>query len=276
MNFEFDTIGYWSEVKLDIIREYAVAYSKILSAQTRPRLKHVYIDAFAGAGVHVSRTTQEFVLGSPLNALQVQPPFHEYHFIELDQARVDVLDEIAEGQEQNVFVYPGDCNQVLLEDVFPRVQWENYRRGLCLLDPYGLDLNWSVIQKAGQMKSIEIFLNFPVMDMNRNVLWKNPDKIQLDQAERLTRFWGDETWRNVAYSTAGNLFEFEEKTDNETIAEAFRQRLLQVAVFGHVPKPMPMRNSQGATVYYLFFASQKPVASDIVKEIFEKYKNRML
>lgn len=275
MNFEFDTIGYWSEVKLDIVREYAVAYSKILSAQTHPRLKHVYIDAFAGAGVHVSRTTQEFVLGSPLNALQVQPPFHEYHFIELDQARVDVLDEIAEGQEQNVFVYLGDCNQVLLEDVFPRVQWEDYRRGLCLLDPYGLDLNWSVIQKAGWMKTIDIFLNFPVMDMNRNVLWRNPDKVQQDQTERMTNFWGDETWRNVAYSTEGSLFGFEEKTDNETIAEAFRQRLLQVAGFKHVPKPMPMRNSQGAIVYYLFFASQKPVASDIVKEIFKKYKNRM-
>ena len=273
---EFDEIGYWSEVKLDIIREYAEAYSRILSAQTRPRLEHVYIDAFAGAGVHVSRTTQEFVLGSPLNALHVQPPFNEYHFIELVQARVAVLDDIAEEQEQNVFVYPGDCNQMLLEKIFPRVRWEDYRRGLCLLDPYGLDLNWTVIQKAGQMKSIEIFLNFPVMDMNRNVLWRNPDNVQQDQRDRMTKFWGDETWREVAYSTEGNLFGFEEKMDNETIAKAFRQRLLHVAGFGHVPKPMPMRNSQGATIYYLFFASQKPVASHIVNEVFEKYANRML
>lgn len=275
MNLEFDEIGYWSEIKLDIVREYAGAYSKILSKQDRPRFKHVYIDAFAGAGVHVSRKTRQFIPGSPLNALRIQPPFTEYHFIELDQMRVEALHQIAE-QRQNVFVHLGDCNQVLVENVFPRVQWDNYQRGLCLLDPYGLDLNWAVIQKAGQMKSIEIFLNFPVMDMNRNVLWKNPDKVQPDQAERLTRFWGDETWRNVAYSTEGTLFEIEEKTDNETIAEAFRQRLLQVAGFEHVPKPMPMRNSQGATVYYLFFASQKPVASHIVKEIFEKHRNRML
>jgi hypothetical protein len=34
-----------------------------------------------------------------------------------------------------------------------------------------------------------------------------------------------------------------------------------------------MRNSQGATVYYLFFASQKPVAQDIVEDIFRKYRN---
>lgn len=80
MKSEFDEIGYWSEVKLDILREYAGTYSRILSAQTRPRLSHVYIDAFAGTGVHVSRRTQKFVLGSPLNALQVQPPFDAYHF----------------------------------------------------------------------------------------------------------------------------------------------------------------------------------------------------
>ena len=276
MSLKFDEVGYWSEVKLDIIREYAEAYSRILSAQTRPRLEHVYIDAFAGAGVHFSRTTQEFVLGSPLNALRVQPPFNEYHFIELVQARVAALDEIAEEQEQNVFVHSGDCNQMLLEKIFPRVRWEDYRRGLCILDPYGLDLNWTVIQKAGQMKSIDIFLNFPVMDMNRNVLWKNPDRVQQEQRDRMTKFWGDETWRQVAYSTEGNLFGFEEKMENETITKAFRQRLLEVAGFGHVPKPLPMRNSQGATVYYLYFASQKPVASHIVSEVFKKYANRML
>jgi hypothetical protein len=30
---KFDEIGYWSELKLDIIRDYAVAYSTILAAQ---------------------------------------------------------------------------------------------------------------------------------------------------------------------------------------------------------------------------------------------------
>lgn len=54
---QFDEIGYWSEVKLDIVRKYASAYSKILSARKSPRLEHVYVDAFAGAGVHISQKT---------------------------------------------------------------------------------------------------------------------------------------------------------------------------------------------------------------------------
>ena len=69
---KFDEIGYWSEIKLDIIKDYASAYSRILAAQTKPALHHVYIDAFAGAGVHISKATGEYVPGSPTNALLVQ------------------------------------------------------------------------------------------------------------------------------------------------------------------------------------------------------------
>jgi hypothetical protein len=35
-----------------------------------------------------------------------------------------------------------------------------------------------------------------------------------------------------------------------------------------------MRNSTGAVVYYLYFASQKPVADKIVANIFKKYRDR--
>jgi len=51
----FDAIGEWSEVKLAIVKEYAKAYSVILAKQ--PRLQHVYIDAFAGAGLHLSKSS---------------------------------------------------------------------------------------------------------------------------------------------------------------------------------------------------------------------------
>ena len=118
------------------------------------------------------------------------------------------------------------------------------------------------------------FLNFPVADMNRNVLWKNPEKVEPEQAARMTAFWGDESWREVAYDTTSNLFGYEEKTSNEEIAQAFQKRLKRVAGFKYVPDPVPMRNSKGTIVYYLFFASQKPAAESIVIDIFNKYRNR--
>ena len=62
---QLDEIGYWSEIKLDIARKYAQAYSNVLANQ-RHISGYLYIDAFAGAGVHISKQTGEFVSGSPL------------------------------------------------------------------------------------------------------------------------------------------------------------------------------------------------------------------
>ena len=269
-----DEVGYWSEIKLEILKEYAKAYSTILAAQNRPKLKHVYIDAFAGSGIHLSKTTNELIPGSPLNALNIKPRFKQYYFIDINKIKCENLISIAKERNE-VKVFEGDCNNILIHEIFPNVMFEQYMRGLCLLDPYGLHLDWKVIEKAGKMKSIEIFLNFPLVDMNRNVLWQNPEKVNKKQQQRMTRFWGDDSWKNIAYRTNGNLFGHEEKSpffQNELI-KAFQARLKSVAGFKSVPDPMPMRNNKNAVIYYLFFASRKPVAAEIVADIFKKYKD---
>jgi len=267
---KYDKIGYWSEVKLEIIKKYAQAYSTIM---TRKGLKHIYIEGFAGTGIHISKRTLEFIPGSPLNALNVQPPFLEYHLIDLDSAKTENLRHLAR-EHRSVHIYDGDCNVVLREDVFKHARYEDYRRALCILDPYGLHLNWEVMRDAGQMRSVEIFLNFPIMDMNMNVLKRNPENTDYAQAARMTAFWGDDTWRSAAYSSEGLLFG-EEKTANEAVVDAFRERLRKVAGFSYVPEPMPMRNSTGSVVYYLFFASQNKTGDKIVTDIFTKHRNRL-
>ena len=270
MALVFDKIGTWSEIKLEIIRKYASAYSRIMTSQEKPNFYHIYIDAFAGPGKHISRKTGDYVPGSPKIALDITPPFKEYHFIDIDSAKTAMLNELV-AQRPQAYVYEGDCNSILLEKVFPRVRYEDYRRALCLLDPYGLHLNWEVMQSAGQMGSIDMFLNFPVADINRNVLRRNPERVDHANIERMNAYWGDSSWRKIAYSKP-NLFDFEMKEDNETIALAFQKRLHEVAKFKHVSKPLPMRNSKGAIVYYLFFASQRKVADNIIKYIFDKYR----
>jgi hypothetical protein len=90
----------------------------------------------------------------------------------------------------------------------------------------------------------------------------------------MNAFWGDESWRSVAYTPERSLVGELEKETNEVIAEAFRQRLIQVAGFKRVPKPIPMRNKTGAIVYYLFFASQVDVAERIVIDIFDRYRQK--
>ena len=270
---KFDEIGYWSEIKLDIVKDYASAYSRILAAQREPALHHVYIDAFGGAGVHISKATGEYIPGSPINALLVRPAFREYHLIDIDRQKVALLRDRTK-QRKDVHIHEGDCNRILLETVFPNVRWEQFRRGLCLLDPYGLQLNWKVIETAGKMRTIDMFLNFPVADINRNVLWRHPEGVDAADLKRMNEFWGDDSWRQIAYTTTRDLFGHLDKEENEVVAEGFRQRLLRVAGFKHVPEPLPMRNTKGATVYYLFFASHKPTAENIVIDIFNRYRQR--
>lgn len=271
---KFDEIGYWSEVKLDIIGSYASAYSRILSNQ--PDLYHVYIDGFAGAGEHLRKGTMEPILGSPMRALDVAPPFREYFFIDLDGNKAEHLKHLV-GERSNVHVLHGDCNRVLLDAVFPEVLWRDHRRGLCVLDPYGLHLSWSVIEMAGRLGTIDLFLNFPIFDANRNALWHEHERVSPEQSARFSAYWGDESWRAVAYRPSAQLGLFRdeyEKVGNDAIAQAFGERLRSKAGFANVLPPLPMRNSHGAVVYYLFFASQKGVANKIVTEIFRKHASR--
>lgn len=272
-DIKFDEIGYWSEIKLEILKDYAPAYTTIMSKQ--PSIKgYYYIDGFAGYGVHKSKTRDGYIQGSPAIAIGVEPPFTGYYLVDLSSRKADHLRKIA-ADFSNVKVYEGDCNRILLENVFPSIQYSQYKRALCLLDPYGLHLNWEVIHAAGQSKAIEIFLNFPVMDMNMNVLWSNPDRVNPAQADRMTSFWGDESWKNAAYRKQPGLFEtLEEKTSNQEVAFAFRERLKEVAGFGFVPEPMPMRNTRGAVVYYLFFATPNKTGNKIVEDIMRKYRNK--
>ena len=94
---DYDEIGIWSEVKLDIIKEYAAAYTTIMRAQQRDRFRNlywIYVDAYAGPGYHLSKASGALVEGSPLVALNTDPPFNEYHFIDSDNARANRLREL--------------------------------------------------------------------------------------------------------------------------------------------------------------------------------------
>ena len=270
-NANLDVIGPWSEIKLEIFRDYSNAYTTILANQTAIK-RYIYIDGYAGAGKHISKMTGEVVPGSPLIALDSAQGFDEFHFIDLNPERSLRLAELSQGRS-NVFVHHGDCNQVLLNEVFPRCRYEDFARGLCVLDPYALNVDWRILEAAGRMKSVDLFYNFMIMDANMNVFLWNPDKVADSQIARMNAVWGDESWRNAAYKKVKTLFgEEEEKATNGRVAKAFQKRLREVAGFKYVPDPIEMRNSTGATVYYLDFASNNPTGNKIASHIFNQHR----
>lgn len=271
--FEFDEVGYWSQIKLDFVKKYAAAYSRIMAAQKQPSFEPVYIDAIASAGVHLSRGSRTFIPGSPVNILLITPGFYRYYLIDIRAEKTSALRQMV-ADNPKVSIIPGDCNEALLNKVFPHVQWNQYRRGLCLLDPYGLHLDWKVIEAAGKLRTLDVVLSFPVADVAGQALWRSQAELNRADLEQLSRYWGDDSWKSVPYKSPKDSSGRSTKADMETIAAAFRARLQSAAGFKHVPEPLPMRGVKGALSYYLFFASQKPLADEIVTEIFDTYRTR--
>ena len=117
---KLDKIGIWSEIKLDIIKEYANVFTTIMRKQDWCR-GYAYIDAFAGAGVHIRRKTGELIPGSPWNALEIFYPFTEYHYIDKDKEKTENLERLA-PENFNIKVYLGDCNEILAKKILPTLQ----------------------------------------------------------------------------------------------------------------------------------------------------------
>jgi len=274
---KLDKIGIWSEIKLDIIREYANAFTRIMRKQDWCK-GYAYIDAFAGPGVHISRRTGEFILGSPLNALEIENPFTEYHFIDVDKVKAEALEGLTR-EKSNIKIYPEDCNEALVKKIFLYLQYESKKRALCILDPYGLHLHWETIMEAAKLRTTEIFLNFPLMDMNRNVLHKDLLTADPDQIERMNRFCGSIEWQEILYEEDkqmdlfGDTYRIKVVDSNIKLGDWFRvERLKKAAGFKFVPEPVLMRNSKGGPLFFLFFATYNEAGNKIVSDIFNKYR----
>ena len=274
---KLDEIGIWSEIKLDIIKEYANAFTSIMKKQSWCR-GYAYIDAFAGAGVNIRRNTGELIPGSPLNALHIKNPFTEYHYIDVDKQKIDVL-EVLTRENPNINIYQEDCNEILTKKIFQSLPYESKKRALCILDPYGLHLHWETIMEAANLRTTEIFLNFPLMDMNRNVLHKDLLSADPDQIERMSKFCGTDEWQEILYEEAkqlslfGDTYRIKIVNSNIKLGEWFKkERLQKVAGFKFVPEPMLMRNSKGGPLFFLFFASHNETGKKIVTDIFNKHR----
>ena len=274
---KLDEIGIWSEIKLDIIKEYADSFTKIMKSQEWCK-GYVYIDAFAGPGVHISKRTGELIPGSPWNAIEIDNPFTEYHYIDIDKKKTEFLSGLT-GDRTDINIYQEDCNEILTEKILPSLPYKSYKRALCILDPYGLHLNWKTIMTAAQQGTTEIFLNFPLMDMNRNVLHKDLLTAEPDQIERMNRFCGTDDWQEILYkedsqlNLFGDAYRVKIVDSNAKLGGWFKkERLQKAAGFKFVPEPLLMRNSTGGPLFFLFFASHDETGKRIVTDIFNKYR----
>lgn len=226
-----NTVGPWAAAKLDALEAYLNFYDIALSKQPFTR---VYIDAFAGACIAKVRAAgavveinpffgepddteaqEEFILGSPIRALDVPNGFHQHYFFDLDATRADTLHAVAEGRS-DVTVQMGDCNP-LIQNLAPSLKARNIR-GVAFLDPYGAHLEWATLEALADTGTMEVVINFPLAMAINRLITRSGD-VPASWADQLSACFGTDEWRAIAYDRRIDLFDEETTRKRGDVAE---------------------------------------------------------
>jgi three-Cys-motif partner protein len=279
--------GGWTEKKLESVRKYLIGYRTALK---NTPFKTAYIDAFAGTGYRTTSANNEpesllfpemdsFLDGSARIALQVEPRFHKYIFIEKDPNRFAELQKLKEEfphLAEDIKLENKDANS-FLKGLCQGPSWKNHRAVL-FLDPFGMQVTWDTIEAIGQTQAIDLWLLFPLGVAVNRILTKS-GRISPTWRNKLDEMFGASDWYDVFYrkSKTQNLFGEEEVTekigDFDSISQYFVNRLNTVFA-GVAPNPLPLYNSRKNPIFVLCFAVGNPKgkypALRIARHILEK------
>ena len=267
-----NVVGPWAKQKLDALEGYLAAYHEVMKNQP---FKLIYIDAFAGAGLSKVRASEqdeaglglfldseqeaaqeEFIEGSPRRALRTGPGFDQYYFFDADERRAKMLQRLKEEHpNKEIHIEVEDAN-LGVQRLARRFLKSPYARGVAFLDPYGPHLHWTTVKALANTRKVDVIINFPLgMAINRLVT-KDPN-IPKSWADLLDKHFGTQEWYDLAYEHHDALFGDSLVQKSKDTAERFLSlyhRRLKEA-FGHTVSPSLVRNTKGAPLYYLMWAS---------------------
>ena len=259
------------------------AYAGIMNVERRKWLSaFYYVDAFAGPGIVTMRASdasdpeaEEYLQGSPLRALECEPRFDHLWFIDKRESRRANLDALiaSRGETARADVQVGDCNS-LLQEIVNGID-KRTQRALVFLDPYGLQLDWSTVARLADSGCVDVFINFSVMGIIRNLPRDGRPAEEVHQT--LGRVMKSVDWMDEIYSDQGMLFDssfasHRRPIDARKLAALYANDLQEV--FGHVSDPVIMTNSKGGPLYALVLASHKSLAKDRMNQIIRRHRGK--
>lgn len=274
--------GDWTSQKLEVLAGYLRAYTTALKDKPTAAnpFSKAFIDAFAGTGYRDARRDdgdarseiplpfpdlaeqepQDLLDGSARLALQTEPPFDRYIFIERSPERCAHLESLkADFPERAdlIDIQQGDANERIQSLCGRDKNWRAHRAVL-FLDPYGMQVEWKTIEAIASTKAIDLWLLFP-LGMGVNRLLTRSGEIPASWRTRLDLLLGTTDWYDEFYrvETTPTLFGDERervvKATMATIGRYFNNRLEEVFA-GVVTEPGVLRNSHNNPLYLLCFA----------------------
>lgn len=285
--------GNWTTEKLNCLRDYLTAYRKIFSQNENARWFITnYVDAFAGTGYRLPSgepsdhamplfdfdqenevEAASYLKGSARIALEINPPFHHYLFLETNPLYVKELHHARKD-------YPSIAGRIQIE----QAEANSYLRGWCqqtdwsknraviFLDPYGMQVEWSLLEALANTQAVDLWILFPLgMGINRLLTRKGEPPVEWSKA--LTRIFGTDAWRTEFYKpqTVHTLFDTQDmlcKDANfDRIGNFFINRLK--TIFPAVSQPLPLCNSRNNPLYLLCFAAANKRGASIALQIAE-------
>ena len=189
--------GPWTVEKLHILRSYLDFYTTALKYQ---QFKLMYVDAFAGTGdinpPLADNEARASIDGSARLAIDIgDRQFDRLIFVEKDPQRFNRLVTLRhENPERDIRTENADAN-VFLSNL--REDWRTWR-GVLFLDPFATQVEWATIVKIAGFNALDTWILFPISAIARMLpVSKNPDDISEAWADRLTKIFGDESWREL-------------------------------------------------------------------------------
>jgi three-Cys-motif partner protein len=215
--------GVWTADKLKRLKGYIDAYMVIL--RKHPYLHPIYLDTFAGTGnltIKDNDDIEEATLeekGSARIALEVVYPFSKYIFVEKSRKKCEELENLKleyPHHAPKIFVQQEDAT-VFLTKWCLETNWEK-TRAVVFLDPFGMQVEWPLLETLAKTEAIDLWLLVPI-GMGANRMMPRENLPSQDWADKLTRFFGNEDWKERFYRTKSqqSLFnEGEEEMEKNT------------------------------------------------------------
>jgi len=281
MKHEFG--GLWTRKKLELLEKYLQFYTTAL--KNTPFTLH-FVDAFAGIGHQNSRTTKEqsellpedSLPGSVTIALDVTPPFHVYHFNDVDKDRADALRQIAKRHPSITFnIGEVDAN-VFVREFCSTMQ--KLDRAVVFLDPYSTELDWQTLECIASTKKADLWLLFPLSTLLR-MTPKNGAQIRPEWRDKLNRLLGTAEWEEALYKEKTAPVSRDLFVEQDSIPVFERINVAELSawlvkrleeVFAYAAEPVLLKNN-GKPLFLFLFAVANPndkakgLANRVVKHI---------